>query len=144
MSFLYDKFKEKLMTQTLGGPMGDQAGTCTCSMADSTTDIRVQLLNSNYIPSQSAHEYFDDVPVGARVADSLQLTGKTVSGRTFNADDLEFPTVAAGSTVESYVIYLNSGEDSTSPLIAYFDGFSVLTIGTDVVIRFDDTGIFDL
>lgn len=144
MSFLYDKFKEKLMTQTLGGPMGQEAGGCTCSMADSTTTIKVQLLNANYIANQSSHEYFSQVPAGSRVSTPVTLTGKSVSGRTFDADNVEFLLVSAGSTVVSYVMYLDSGDEATSPLIAYFDGFTIETIGTDVQLRFDSNGIFDL
>lgn len=144
MSFLYDKFKEKLMTQTLGGPMGAEAGGCTCSMADSTTDIRAQLLNANYIASRTTHEYFSQIPSGARVSDPVSLTGKSVSGRTFDADNVEFPLVAANNTVVAYVLYLNRDTEAESPLIAYFDGFTIETIGTDVQLRFDNSGIFDL
>jgi len=143
MSFLYDKFKEKLMTQTLGA-MGSSANTCQCSMADATTDIRAQLLNSNYIANQSSHEHLSDVPAGSRVHSPVSLTGKSVNGRTFDADNVEFVEVAANNTITSYVLYLNRDNESDSPLIAYFDGFTIETVGTDVQLRFDNSGIFDL
>jgi len=116
-----------------------------------TDDIKVALLDSGYTYSD-AHEFFSSVPGGAIVATSGNLTNKTTTGGVADADDLTFPTVAAGDTIVSIVIYRDSGNAATSDLIAYMDtaasGISIsrVTDGNDVVLRWSNaaTKIFRL
>ena len=117
----------------------------------SSDDIRVVLCDSGYTYS-AAHDFLSDVPGGARLAVSGSLTGKTTTDGVADADDVTFPTVAAGDTVTSLVVYKHTGTDATSNLILYMDETAAgavinrLTDGNDIVVRWSNsaTKIFKL
>lgn len=117
----------------------------------SSNDMRVILCDSGYTYS-AAHNFLDDVPSGARLATSGALTGKTTTDGVADADDVTFPSVAAGDTVTSVIVYRHTGTESTSDLVLYMDetaaGASInrLTDGNDIVLRWSNsaTKIFRL
>lgn len=117
----------------------------------STDDIRVVLCDSTYV-FNAADDFLDDVPAGSRLATSGSLTGKSTTGGVADADDVTFPTVAAGDTVTSVVVYRHTGTESTSNLILYMDETAAgavinrLTDGNDIVVRWSNsaTKIFKL
>jgi len=68
------------------------------------------------------------------------LASKTVTLGVFDAADITFTAVTAGSTVKAVVLYKDTGVNSTSPLIAYIDtitGFPLATNGGDISIVWD-------
>lgn len=103
-------------------------------------DIRVILVdNADYTVNLTTHDFLDDVPGAGRVA-TAALTGESVSGRTFDANDLTF-TAVSGDSVESIVIYKHTGTESTSRLIAYIDTATNLPVtpnGGDITITWDN------
>lgn len=127
-SVLYPDYKEKLLLST-------------ASALDSGT-IKVVLIDvADYIYS-AAHNFFDDVPAAARVA-TATLGAKTTNSPAqgvFDAGDVTFPTVA-GDPCEALIIYEDTGgADSTDPLIAYIDGFTVTPNGFDIIVQWDNGG----
>ena len=111
-------------------------------------DIRVVLLSEEYVFSQ-LHENLDEVLVGARVATSSALAGKTTDAGIADADDVVFPAVA-GDEVVAIIIYQHTGDEFSSRLIAYIDsvalGFPLTPNGSDVRLRWSngDSKIFRL
>ena len=100
--------------------------------------LKLVLLPATYTFS-SAHEFMSDV--GTAVGSAQTMTGKSVAGGVFNADDTEFATVAAGSTVTFAAIFKDTGNPTTSPLIFFVDtltGFPMATNGGDITVKWDD------
>lgn len=114
---------------------------------DLTSDtIKVALVSSTYTYN-SAHDFFDDV--SGQIGTSETLGSKTVTDGTFDAADSTFSSVTAGSTVDAYIIYQDTGNTATSHLIAYFDtdsggAISIPTNGGDITIAYSGSGIFSL
>ena len=93
-------------------------------------DIKVAIVASGYTYSD-AHEFLSAV-AGVTVGAPLALTTKNIAGGVLDADDLSFGALAAGNTCIALVMYRDTGNASTSPLIAYFDqitGFPLTTNG---------------
>lgn len=104
--------------------------------------IKAVLVNVSYTPDFNAHQYFSDltgVVPGER--QKLTLAGKEVEGGAADADDLTFPYVASGQNVYYVVIYKDTGDPTTSPLIILIDtaaGLPVITTGANLYITFDN------
>jgi hypothetical protein len=99
--------------------------------------VEAQLVDAGYTPT-GGHEFLDDVPAGARVGGPVALTGKSVSLGTLHANPVVFPSVPPGDTVTGVVLYLATGTDSTSQLLAHVDRgadtvpLSIATNGGDI------------
>jgi hypothetical protein len=121
-----------------------------------TDTIKVALCTSTYAPSIDNHDYFDDV------TNEVSATGYTAGGATLTltvtkntTNDMAVVTASASTTwaassitARYAVIYKNTGDPATSPLICYvdFDGNKV-SDGDNFIIDWDDTatgGIFNL
>jgi Cu2+-containing amine oxidase len=121
---LYGKGKEKILSGAI----------------DLTTaTIKAALLSSAYTPNLSTDEFWSTIL--ANLLNSQQtLASKTVTLGVFDAADITFTAVTAGSTVKAVVLYKDTGVNSTSPLIAYIDtitGFPLATNGGDISIVWD-------
>lgn len=121
---LYGKGKEKLLTAAINL---------------SSDTIKAAIVSSAYTPNLSTNEFWSDV-----VANILNTAGtlgsKTVTLGVFDAADITFTAVTAGSTAKAVVIYKDTGVAGTSPLIAYIDtitGFPLATNGGDISIVWD-------
>lgn len=103
-----------------------------------TDDIKAVLVDTGaYTPNLATHEFLSDIPGGARIATSANLSNKTSTAGTADADDVTF-TAVTGATIEAVVLYKDTGSAATSPLIAYIDtatGLPVTPGGGDIVIR---------
>lgn len=104
-------------------------------------DIRTVLVDTQtYSVNIDVDEYLDDIPVGERVSTSANLTGKNNTLGTLDADDVTFTTVA-GDESEALVIIKWTGNEATSPLLAYIDtatGLPISPNGGDIVIQWDN------
>ena len=102
------------------------------------SSIRVALIDTAQYAFESGDQFLDDIPITARVAVSSPLTGMTLNGGVFDADDITIPAVT-GPTVSALVLYIDSGNDANSRLIAYIDTWSsgapIIPNGGDVMIR---------
>ena len=126
MGFVYASAKDKF-----GSP-----GTLGITQSGSIrwlddTIIAVLVDEADYTPDQASHEFLSDIPVAARVAISAALTGKTLNGGVFDADDTVFSN-AAGDTSEAVALVKDTGDPATSPLIIYADGITVTPNGNNL------------
>lgn len=105
-----------------------------------TDDIRVAIVSNAYIQSMTTDEFLaevDDHILGTPMA----LTNRSVAGGAFDGDDLNFTGIASGETSEGVLIYKDTGNPATSPLIYYADtvtGFPMLTSGAAIEVRWDN------
>jgi hypothetical protein len=100
-------------------------------------DLRFVLVNSDeYIPQLDNHEYLSDIPLSSRIAISNLVTGKLIS---IDSESLPNPQIyftsgvtnvtgPAGVVVEALALYKDTGDPSTSPLIAFFNGETISVI----------------
>lgn len=102
-------------------------------------NIKVVLLDATYTYS-AAHDNLDDVGGGARVATSGNLATKTGTDGYFDSDPVVFSALAGGDTITQLYVYKDSGVESTSKLMFYYDtnaaaaAISVATNGGDVTV----------
>lgn len=84
-------------------------------------------------------QFLSDINVGARIATSGNLASKTVTGGVADAADVTLTSVT-GDTVESLVIYQDTGVEATSRLIVFIDTATGLVLtpdGGNVTITWD-------
>jgi len=86
-----------------------------------------------------------DIPEAAQIA-QVALTGKTLDGTTYRADDSVFTSVT-GAKVDAIVLMLDTDNTGTSLLIHYIDDaveFPITPDGTNITIEWSDgvNGIF--
>lgn len=121
---LYPKGKEKILAAGI-------------NFASDT--IKAVVVTSAYTFSTS-HEFLSDL--GATVVGAAQtLANKTVTNGAFDADDVTFPTLAAGSTVKAVILFKDTGVAGSSALIDYIDdvtGLPLATNGGDVQIQWSN------
>ena len=92
------------------------------------------------LPSVSADDFLDDITAGARIATSAAFAGKTTTAGVADANDVTL-TAVSGASVESIVIFKDSGVEATSDLIAYINvatGLPFTPSGGDVTIQWDN------
>jgi hypothetical protein len=88
--------------------------------------IKAALLDTGTVAYNAAHEFYSSVSAGV-VGTPVALDGKTTTGGVFDADNAEFVSVS-GATVEAVVLFKDTGDPATSPLIVFKDqGFAQTT-----------------
>ena len=106
----------------------------------SSDTIKIVLLDAaDYTVNLATHDNLDDIPAAARVATSSALTGKTTTDGVADADDVVLSSVT-GDQSEAFAIYKDTGVESTSKLIAYFDtatGIPVTPNGGNITVQWD-------
>lgn len=134
---LYPKFKEALLNQA--------AGTAAINLS-SDTNIKVALVNisggTNAYTYSSSHQYFSSVSTNsaAVVGDSATLGSKTVTNGVFDAGDVTFTGVSGTNVIGALVVYKDTGTAASSPLIAFLDsgtGLSITPNGGSVTVSWD-------
>jgi hypothetical protein len=114
----------------------------------SAVNVRAILIDTGAYTYDDAHDFLDDIPAGARIAVSGNLTGKVFGDDgSFDSDDPTFAAVA-GASIEAIVLYVHTGTESTSRLIMFQDtgvtGLPLTPDGSDVQITVDAAGWFVL
>lgn len=105
-----------------------------------TDDIQVVLVSSDYVLNLNGDEFYAKVQAFA-LGEPKSLENKTTALGVFDADDVTWLKVAAGKTAKAAVLFANTGEPATSPLLGYIDvitGFPVATNGSDISIQWDN------
>lgn len=132
---VYPKFKKRCATT--GGNV--LAGT-----------VRAQLVDLAAYTYSAAHEFLSELPAGARIGAPVTLTGKTVSDEgVFDAADMTVSGLVSAPSIEALVLYVDTGDEATSPLMTIVDTATGLPIaagatggtvawsnGTDRICRF--------
>lgn len=96
--------------------------------------IKVAIVSDAYTYS-AAHEFLSDA--GTLVGTAQTLGSKAITGGVFDAADANFGAIAPGSTAKAAILYKDTGNPTTSPLLAYIDqltGFPFATNGGGVTI----------
>lgn len=131
---IYPKYKEALISG--GSNVNLSSGT-----------VKAVLIDAADYTYSDAHEFFSSVPSGARVGTPQTLGSKSVTNGVFDAADITF-TAVSGDQSEALLIYIDTGNESTSRLVAYLDtghdGLPVTPNGGDIEIKFNASGIFGL
>lgn len=96
-----------------------------------TQTIKAVLCTAAYVADAAADDSLDDIPGAARAA-TATLANCSITNGVFDADDLVFPTVAAGSTVTQIVIYKDASPSRLIRRIDSFTGLPFATNGLDV------------
>jgi hypothetical protein len=104
-------------------------------------DIKAVLVQTSggYTVDLANHQYLSSISAGYRVATSANLASKTTTAGVADAADVTFSAVT-GATVGAAVIYRDTGDADTSPLIAYIDtatGLPVTPNGGNLTITWD-------
>lgn len=133
MNTIYPKYKEALLD-----------GAANIDIKDGTVKaVLVDLADYTY---SAAHDFFDDVPSGARVA-TATLSSKTVTNGTYDVADFSFTTVT-GDQCEALIIYIDTGSEATSRLVAFYDtnvaGFPITPNGGNINVTVNASGLFIL
>ena len=106
-----------------------------------TDTVKVILVDTGaYTPQTSIHQYLADIPISARIAGPVTLTSKATTGGAADAADCTFTSVS-GTSIEAIVIYIDTGTEATSPLIAYIDtatGLPITPNGGDIIVTWDN------
>jgi hypothetical protein len=119
---LYPKGKQRLLDALIDLP---------------TATVKAALLPNSYVYS-GAHEFKSAM---AHIGTPFTLTGKTITDGVFDAIDAYYTAVAGGATAQALGIYIDTGDDATSPLLAYIDtvtGLPLATNGGDIQIVWDN------
>jgi len=119
-------------------------------------DIKAVLVNTvagtPYTVNLLTHEYLSEIAGDSRVATSANFTDKvfeinpgTYAGGVADAADVVFANVPANPSgygaIEALVIYKDTGDENTSPLIAYIDtatGLPVTPNGGNITVAWDN------
>lgn len=104
--------------------------------------IKISLVKNTYSQNLATDEFYSTI--SSHVVGTTQTLGtKSVTGGVFDAADPTFPAVTAGDTVEAAVVWKDTGNPATSPLLLYLDtitGFPLATNGGDITVQFDNGG----
>ncbi len=125
MSYLYTKAKEKILSGQI-------------NLASDT--LKVALVSDGYVANAATHEFLTALN-GFTIGTAQALTGATVTNGVFDAADVAWSAVPVGSTAAGVVIYKDTGNPDTSPLLVminYITGFPLVTNGGDITVQWDN------
>ena len=123
---IYPKWKAAIMQLTANNSL--------------TGNVKAVLLDLGVYTYSTAHQFYTDLTgvVGSR---SPVFTTKTYTLGVFDADPITF-TAVTGNSVEALGIFIDTGTDSTSPLVSFLDtgvtGLPVTPNGGDIIVTWDD------
>lgn len=136
-SFIYDSYSKKAVDGT--------------NIDLDTDTIKVALTTASYTPSQTTHDFFDDITNevsgtgysagGASLANKVLTLDTTNNYTTWDADDVSW-TTSTITNARYAIIYKSTGTASTSPLIALIDlGSNQSTNASTFTIVWNASGI---
>jgi hypothetical protein len=100
-----------------------------------TANIKSVLVDAaQYTVAIDTHQFLSDIPSGARIATSPNMTGKSTTLGVLNVANFAWAAVS-GLSAEIAIWYLDTGTASTSPLLLYIDtatGLPVTPNGGDI------------
>jgi len=105
-------------------------------------DIMFSLGRTSAYTYSGTHQYKSSVTTVVD-ADAYQ-TSKTTTNGVYDAADDTFTAVPAGAALDFGLVWKDTGNPATSPVIAYIDGFSVTPNGGNITAEWNASGIFAL
>lgn len=129
-------------------PLTKQALLSGTAIDLTTANIKAILIDTGAYTYSATHDFLNDVAGGSRIATSANLASKTVTNGVFDAADVTFSAVS-GASVEAIIVFIDTGVESTSRLLAYIDDTgggdtTVTPNGGDITITWNASGIFSL
>lgn len=111
-----------------------------------TSPVKMLLVDTGAYTYADAHEFVSDIPGGAIISRSAELTGRAVTDlAAFITGNGRFESVT-GVSVEAIGLYVDTGSDATSRLIFYQDtgltGLPVTPAGASYNVVVDPAGWF--
>jgi hypothetical protein len=116
----------------------------------SSASIKLMLVNiasGHYTPDFTTDQFITAIAGGDQIASTAALTSVSITDGVFNAANTLWASVASGPAAGAFVIYIDTGTPSTSPLLAYIDSYSGLPVtpnGSNINVSFTGSGIFEL
>lgn len=130
---LYPLWKEQLLQFTANNNLA--AGTA-----------KVALIDTGVYTYSASHQFYSSAS-SAAVGTPQTIGSKTFTNGVFDGADVTF-TAVSGNSIEALIIYIDTGSDVTSPLVAYIDtgvtGLPFTPNGNDIQISWNASGIFAL
>lgn len=131
---IYPKYKEALLNGDVNIELdGSNVKAVLVDLADYTYS--------------AGDDFLADVAAGGRVATSGNLASKTTTNGTFDVADFVFSAVT-GDNCEALIIYIDTGVEATSRLVAYYDtgitGLPVTPNGGDINVTVNASGLFTI
>lgn len=115
--------------------------------------LKVALVGAAYTPDPDAHEVFDDISAEVSGA-GYTAGGQALSGKVILRDDIndraafdaaDLTWAAATLTARGAVLYADSGDPGTSPLVAHIDfEYDYAASGENYVVEWHADGILTL
>lgn len=106
--------------------------------------IEVVAVSSSYTYNV-AHDFYADL--SGVIGSPATLASKSTTGGTFDAADLDPAFTSVATNIAALVIYKDTGNTATSPLIAYIDtgtGLPLTQDGGNVDVTWNGSGIFSI
>jgi len=130
---LYPKWKEQLLQFTANNNLS--AGT-----------VKVALIDTGTYTYNAADQFYSSASAAA-VGTPQTIGSKTFTNGVFDGADVTY-TAVTGASIEALIIWVDTGSNATSPLVAYIDtsvtGLPVTPNGGDITIVWNASGIFAL
>lgn len=113
-----------------------------------TGTVKVGLIDSANVSYSTADTFLSDINTGSgSIIASATIANPTVTDGLFDGDDVTFSAVT-GDQCEALLIWIDTGSEATSRLVAYLDtgvsGLPVTPNGSDIDIEWNVSGIFQL
>lgn len=126
---IYPKMLEALCAKTFTGGLPAQ-------------DLKLALCTDGGYTYSASHQYMSSV---TRIADSDAVTGTRVeAGGVLRADAVRFESVTGGDVTKA-VLYVDSGTDATSAVVAYYELPTAYTPrGMPVLMNWSESGALEL
>ena len=106
-----------------------------------TDTVKCVLVNTgSYTVNTSQHQFYSDIPTSSRITVPQTLGSKTTAGGAADASDVTFPAVA-GPVISAIVLYIDKGNEQSSPLLAFIDtatGLPITPNGGDIIVTWDN------
>lgn len=104
-------------------------------------NIKAALVTSAYTYN-GAHQFRSDLSGILTAGVSPNLASKSITNGVFDADNVTLPSVDGSQTAAAIVLFRDTGDPATSPLIAFWDtgvtGLPFSTTGGDITITWSD------
>ena len=103
--------------------------------------VKAVLVDTASYTYSAAHQSLSDLAAGARVGAAVALSSKTLTDGVFDAADISFAGLTSAPSIEAVVVYVDTGVEGTSPLVAYIDtssGLPVAAGATQVDVAWDN------
>lgn len=83
--------------------------------------VKAQLVDLASYTYNAAHQFLSSVPGGARVGSPVTLSNKSITNGAFAADPAVFSGLSSAPSIEALVVYVDTGNEATSPLVLFID-----------------------